>query len=265
MTKIVGIISWFDESPTWLSATVASMARICDHVVAVDGRYLHYDDPRVVSSLAEHDAIVQTARGAGIGLTLDIPTRPWRDEMEKRSRSFALAELVADVHRDWFIVLDGDEVLTETPTKEGTVAELDKATEAGVRTVTVTLRDVADPHFDAQRTRFGMDLKVEHVIDCRVPRLFRFPKNLRVVGYHYNYVGEDENGDPVELWGQDEAVEHRTQWACFTTDVVIEHRHAQRPKVRQERRSQYYADREACKLESVDKLSTLETRTEAQA
>lgn len=260
MTKIVGILSWFDESPTWLSATVASLARICDHVVAVDGRYLHYDDPRVSSSLAEHDAILQTARGCGIGLTLDIPTRAWATELEKRTRSFQLAQLVADAHRDWFIVLDGDEVLTETPSKEGTIAELEKAADAGVRTVTVTLRDIADPHYDAQRTRFGMDLRVEHVIDCRVPRLFRFPENLRVVGYHYNYVGEDEHGEPVELWGCDEAVEHRTQWACFTSDVVIEHRHEQRPLVRKERRSQYYADREECGIEKTDKLSHLEVK-----
>lgn len=258
MTKVVGILSWFDESPTWLAATVASMARICDHVVAVDGRYLHFEDPRVSSSMAEHDAILQTTRGAGIGLTLDIPTRPWRTEMEKRTRSFQLAELVADVHEDWFIVLDGDEVLTETPTRDGVIEELDKAAAAGVRTVTVTLRDIADPHVDAQRTAFGMALDVEHMIDCRVPRLFRFPKNLRVVGYHYNYVGEDENGEPVELWGQDGAVQHRTPWACFTTDVVIEHRHQQRPKVRQKRRAQYYVDRDEINLETLDRLENLE-------
>lgn len=260
MTKIVGIISWFDESPTWLAATVSSFARICDHVIAVDGRYLHYEDKRTVSSFAEHDAIVQTARGAGLGLTLDIPTRPWASEMEKRTRSFELAQLVANPHEDWFIVLDGDEVLAETPSKEGTIAELEKAAAAGVRTVTVTLRDIADPHHDAQRTRFGMDLAVEHVIDCRVPRLFRFPENLRVVGYHYNYVGEDENGDPVELWGNDAAVEHRTPWACFTDDVVIEHRHQQRPKVRQQRRARYYVDRDECGLEDTDKLANLETK-----
>lgn len=257
MTKIIGILSWFDESPTWLSATVASMARICDHVIAVDGRYLHYDDSRVCSSLAEHDAILQTARGCGMGITLDIPTRPWRTEMEKRTRCFQLAQLVADAHQDWFIVLDGDEVLTHTPSKDGTISELEKAAATGVRTVTVTLRDIADPHFDAQRTQFGMDLAVEHVIECRVPRLFRFPENLRVVGYHYNYVGEDENGEPVELWGADEATQHRTPWACFTTDVVIEHRHEQRPKVRKQRRAQYYADRDECGLEITERLEAL--------
>lgn len=258
MTKIVGILSWFDESPTWLAQTIASMGRICDHVVAVDGRYLHYDDPRVASSIAEHDAIVQTARGCGMGVTLHVPTRAWANEMEKRTYSFRLAELVADAHQDWFIVLDGDEVLVETPSKEGTIAELEKAAAAGVRTVTVTLRDIADPHTDAQRTRFGMDLDVEHVIDCRVPRLFRFPENLRVVGYHYNYVGEGEDGEPVELWGADGATQYRTPWACFVTDVVIEHKHAQRPKVRQRRRARYYTDRDECGLETMDKLENLE-------
>lgn len=262
MTKIVGILSWFDESPTWLSQTIASMARICDHVIAVDGRYLHYDDSRVCSSIAEHDAIVSTARGAGLGITLDIPTEPYANEMAKRTRSFQLAQLVAEPHRDWFIVLDGDEVLVETPSKTGTIRELEKAADSGVRTVTVTLRDIADPHFDAQRTQFGIDLAVEHVIDCRVPRLFRFPTNLRCVGYHFNYVGEDEQGSPVELWGQDGATQHRTQWACFTTDIIIEHKHQQRPKVRKNRREQYYNDRDELRIETLDKLENLEQKKE---
>ena len=36
------ILCWWDESPTWLAATVASLATIgVDHVIAVDGRTVH--------------------------------------------------------------------------------------------------------------------------------------------------------------------------------------------------------------------------------
>lgn len=263
MTKVVGILSWFDESPTWLGQTVASMARICDHVVAVDGRYALYDDPRVVSSIAEHDAIVQTARGAGLGITLHVPTRAWRDEMEKRSFSFQLAQMVSDTHRDWFTVLDGDEVIIEAPDKRELAHMLDDATMDGIRTVTVTLRDIADPHANADRTRFGMDLPTPHVVQCRVPRLFRMPANLRCVGYHYNYVGEDETGEPVELWGMDEAARYRTEWASFTDHIVIEHKHQQRPKIRKALREQYYRDRNSVGLETVDTLDNLERQETA--
>lgn len=260
MTRIIGILSWFDESPTWLAQTIASMARMCDYVVAVDGRYALYDDPRVVSSIAEHDAIVQTARGAGLGITLHVPTQAWRDEMHKRTASFQLAQLVAEPHRDWFTVLDGDEVFVEAAPRDLIVAKLDGFAAAGVRTATVTLRDVADPHENAQRTSFGMGLAVPHVVQCRVPRLFRFPENLRVVGYHYNYVGEDEHGEPVELWGQDNAARYRTEWGCMIDDVVIEHKHQQRPKVRKAQRERYYQDRDAVQLETLDTLDRLEQK-----
>lgn len=258
MTKIIGILSWFDESPTWLAATISSMAKICDHVVAIDGRYKLFDDPRIVSSMAEHDAVWNAARGSQVGLTLHIPTRPWNNEMEKRTHAFKLAELVATPYEDWVFVLDADEVLTESLPKQRVLDELDTARSQDVSTVTVTLRDVADPHANEQRTRYGQALPVDHVVDCRIPRLFRAYKNLRVVGYHYNYVGDDENGNPVELWGNDEACEHRKPWACFTTDLVVEHRHIQRAAIRKKRRAQYYRDRDECGLETTDKLAQLE-------
>lgn len=234
------------------------MARICDHLIAIDGRYLHYDDTRIVSSIAEHDAILQTARGSQLGVTLHIPTMAWRDEMEKRTHAFRLAQLVADTETDWAFVLDGDEVLTESLPRDRVIAELDAAAAQDVSTVTVTLRDIADPHRDAQRTSYGMALPVEHVIESRVPRLFRMYNNMRVVGYHYNYVGDDADGNPIELWGHDEACAHRKPWACFTTDLVIEHRHEQRPVVRKNRRARYYADRDDCRIEVTDKLENLE-------
>lgn len=258
MTKIVGILSWFDESPTWLAATVSSMARICTHVIAVDGRYLHYDDKRVASSYAEHETIMETARGCGVGLSLHIPTKPFENEMQKRTLSFQLASQVAIPHHDWFMVLDGDEVIVDTPDKQYVCGELDKAAEHGVRTVTVTLRDIADPHENLERTRFGCALPIEHIVESRVPRLFRFPEKLECRGYHYNYIGIDENGMPVELWGQDTVTQYRSKWACFTDDIVIEHRHAHRPKVRKKRREQYYQDRDDIGLEKVDKLDNLQ-------
>jgi hypothetical protein len=42
--SVVGLISWWDESPTWLAASITSLGRFCDHVVALDGRYALYPD-----------------------------------------------------------------------------------------------------------------------------------------------------------------------------------------------------------------------------
>jgi hypothetical protein len=37
--KIIGLLSFYDESPAWLSACVAGIGRWCDGLIAVDGAY----------------------------------------------------------------------------------------------------------------------------------------------------------------------------------------------------------------------------------
>lgn len=261
MTRIIGVISWFDESPTWLASTIASMAKVCDHVVAVDGRYALYDDHRVVSEMVQHDAIVHTARGAGIGCTLVVPTDPWRDEMHKRTACFQHAQLVADEFTDWVFVVDGDEVLIETPSKADVLAILDDAAACGDWTGAVTLRDVADPHENPERTRMGMKLPVAYAIESTIPRLFRVGRNMRVSGYHYNYVGENEDGSTIEYWGHDTTVNARTSWTIDTKLMTLEHRQAQRNVLRTRVRQRYYEDRDATQLEHIAPLHTIEPST----
>lgn len=257
MTKIIGVLSWFDESPTWLAATIASMSRICDHVVAVDGRYRLYDDSRVCSELVQHDAIVNAARGSGIGVTLHIPTEPFDDEMQKRTLCFQLAQLHATTHEDWCFILDGDEVLVEAPPKEELLRRLDAAADDDVRVVTAALRDVADPHASPERTDISMKLPIVQAIETPCPRLFRIGANMRVVGYHYNYVCEDEAGRTVELWGFD-GVTKRASWEHGTHELKIEHRQQQRALTRARVRETYYKDRDATGLETVAPLEDLE-------
>lgn len=258
MTRIIGVLSWFDESPTWLASTVASLARVCDHVVAIDGRYALYDDHRVVSEMVQHDAITHTARGAGIGCTLVVPTEPWDDEMHKRTACFQHASLLAEKFEDWVLVIDGDEVLVEAPSRDTLRSTLADAAEQNVWTGAVTLRDVADPHENPERTKLGMKLPVAHAIETTVPRLFRVGERMRVVGYHYNYVAENGHGDPVEYWGHDGAVEHRTAWTLETKWLTLEHRQQQRNKLRSQVRETYYQERNETQLETIAPLSELE-------
>lgn len=250
MAKIIGVLSWFDESPTWLAATVASLARVCDHIIAVDGRYELYDDDRVVSEMVQHDAVQHTARGAGIGLTMMIPNMPWRDEMHKRTACFELAQQVGAAHEDWVLVCDGDEVVVSTPDKDHLKAKLDVAAEAGARVGSVLFREVADPHENPNRTEIGMKLSVVSAVQCRVPRFFRLGENMRVENYHYNYIAEDVDGSLIEYWGDDSVVEHRAQWTMLD-EFVLEHRGAQRAMVRAAAREKYYQDRNDAGLESI--------------
>lgn len=108
--RLIGILSWYDERADWLAATVASLAKAqVEHLIAVDGPYALYPDSRPSSASAQHDAIVETCRGAGMGLTLHIPDGPWAgNEVEKRTFCFQLAETIAEAYHDWYFICDAD-------------------------------------------------------------------------------------------------------------------------------------------------------------
>lgn len=252
--RIIGLVSWWDESPTWLAATITSMGRFCDHVVALDGRYALYPDQRLQSGTAEVQTIIETARAAGMGVTLHTAPRTFADEMEKRTHLFRLGSLEARTEQDWFFVLDGDEVVIEAPPRHEITALLDN-TPADV--VTATLFERTDPHHDAWRTELGTKLQVEWRYECATPRLWRALSDMRVVGYHYNYVGERLDGSTVELWGQDGTV-NRAQWASLCGKFVLENRNRLRGMQRDADRQQYYTDRDAVGLETIAPLAELE-------
>lgn len=107
--KIVGVLSWYDESPGWLAACVAGVGRLVDELVAVDGAYLLMPGGRPRSNVDQSEAIVSTAEAAGIGLTLCRPADVWRaNEVGKRQASIELALARCSTARDWILVVDAD-------------------------------------------------------------------------------------------------------------------------------------------------------------
>lgn len=265
MTRIVGLISWWDESPTWLAASITSMGRFCDHVIALDGRYALYPDRRMQSGSAEHYAVIDAARAAGVGLTLHTAPRTFDDEMQKRTHLFRLGLLEAEPMRDWFFVLDGDEVVVESPRRDAVLGILDGATEQGTGVLTATLWEKADPHQSEWRTELGMKLATDWRYECASPRFFRAHHDLRVEGYHYNYVGEDEQGRTVELWGDDTVVRQRVEWASLCGTVVIENRNRLRAQQRDRDRQDYYEMRDKTGLETIAPLAQEATDERSQA
>lgn len=257
MTRIIGLLSWWEESEAWLSATVASMGRVCDHIVAVDGRYALYPGDRVQSASSEGYAIQDAARAAGMGLTLYTHPRTFRDEMEKRTHLFRLGMLEAQEFEDWFFILDGDEVLIESPDRDAMRHILDAARHDGKDVATGKLWEKTDPAADPQREDLSRKMPVAYTYETATPRFWRALRDLRVEGYHYNYVGENEHGETVEMWGCDEVVSSRAGW-CFTgNDVVIENRNRLRAQLRDADRQQYYRDRDDTGLETIAPLERL--------
>jgi hypothetical protein len=114
--NIIGCLNWYEESPSWLAAAVASWSRFgITHLVAVDGAYALFPDGHRRSGSEQAEAIYEITNALEIGTILYVPPRLWRDEVEKRNFMFMLAEqVVEDPERDWYACFDADEVLTET-------------------------------------------------------------------------------------------------------------------------------------------------------
>lgn len=111
--SVVGLLSWYDEEPSWLAACVASMSKFCGGIVAVDGAYLGF--PGALSRPASHpvqaETILRTAEALGMACTLIVPNEPWNSEVDKRAHMFRVGRDLGD----WLLWLDADELLTKAP------------------------------------------------------------------------------------------------------------------------------------------------------
>lgn len=237
--KIIALLSWYQEPPSWLSATVASLAGIADHLVAVDGAYA-----LVASSLAaprsgreQVEAIAATAAGCGLGYTIHTRSDPWYgNEIEKRSFLFAAGALVA-AGEDWYLVIDGDETVARAP--------------GDLRAQLATLRnDVAhvdyfersaDPPPPGQPSPHRY-LPLQDAGSAR--RFFRALPGLTVEGNHYTY----RAGDGRYLWGNPDQVElaPADRIRCF----ALEHWHRFRQPARQKLATDYYHVRDQLGVET---------------
>src|SRR4051812_14016537 len=106
LPKIVGLLSWYDESPTWLAECIVSLAGTIDHLIAVDGGYQFFPGAieRPLSKIEESDIITHACNGAGIGLTLHRQHAAFEgNEVEKRSLALDLAYNVAR-EEDWLLI-----------------------------------------------------------------------------------------------------------------------------------------------------------------
>jgi hypothetical protein len=238
---IIGVLSWFDESPSWLAATVTSMARVCSHVVAVDGRYGHYPSAMNASPTNQAETIIEVAGAAGMSVNVYRPSDPfYGGEIEKRNLSFRLAMAVARPMRDWLLVLDGDCVVVEH--SDLLQSDLER-TEA--HTAQVLVEEHHDPLDPDLPIKVAGLVPIANVSRTPITLLYRCLHNIRYEGTHYSIRGEDFDGETFWLWGHDDAVDPFDA----TSDLVVQHRNIRRPARRREQAAEYYATRELLELE----------------
>lgn len=207
--KLHAILSFYDESPTWLAATVASLSRIgVDHLLAIDGRYpLFNNGASACSDIEQVEAVMATAMAAGMGVTMSVPKRDETiTETAKRERSFRLLEQVAEPLVDWFLVIDADEIIERgSRDVRGELAAL----EAPVHAAACRVSSVTDPYaqpgpdngVSSRTEEIHQKLPVSPRFGQMQSRFWRVMHDMRCEPAHYDYTGVDGDGKRWHLRG----------------------------------------------------------------
>lgn len=239
--KIHGVLNWFDESPSWLAACVASLAQVCDHVVAVDGRYSLFQHDMAASPIEQAETIVETAAGAGIPLTLYRPVEPYvGDEVEKRSLSLRLVLAQAEPMKDWLLVCDADCVITQVSPFLRHDLELCEEHAA-----TVEVQEHLDVLNPAAPVAVAHMVSTPETSASGVTLFYRVLPGMRYEGTHYSLSGS-VNGQKTWLWGHPNAVQPFDARHALT----MRHRNTHRPIRRREQASAYYETRDSLGTEA---------------
>lgn len=118
MTKLISLMSFYDESEDFLNESFDAFSRLgVTTVVAVDGAYARFPDGRARSQAEVTDQVGDLARMLDLALLLYQPREVWEDnEVGKRQFMIDLALSIAKPVRDWFVVWDCDYKLLNVPT-----------------------------------------------------------------------------------------------------------------------------------------------------
>lgn len=252
LPRIIGLLSWYEESAVWLAATVASAAKCCDHLVAVDGAYFLYPDGRSRSSSEQAAVITDTATACGMGVTVHTPSEKWEgNEVEKRGFMFRAGEITARPNLDWYFVLDGDEVLLDVPSDfRHRLAATDL--DAGE----VTFWEHQDPQFDPKLAKAAREFEWSGHHRFGIRTLFRAIPGLTLETNHYTY----KTPDGRLLWGNEAEGEQVPALDC--RDVLVEHRTHLRDLARRASARDYYKLRDSTQIETG--ICVVCTTTDAQ-
>lgn len=225
--RLIALLSWYDESPTWLAETVASIGKVCDHLIAVDGPYARFPGAlsKPASGPEQVETILRVAAGAGIGCTIHTPRQPWwGGEVEKRDAMFRIGETMTSA-KDWYFIIDADEVISRAPSDlRRRLAETDL--------------DAAELTLWERETQSKVADLVDTSSDYRTPlrRLFRALPGIQIEQAHYVVTAPSPSGKRVLCGNRDV---HHVDEAEQLWDLMLEHRRGQRTIGRLRLKDQY--------------------------
>jgi hypothetical protein len=260
--KLHAVLCWWDESPTWLASCVSSLSRIgVSHIIAVDGRYQHFaPGSPPASNIEQSEVIIGTAAACGMGVTLHRPTEARMMEAGKRELSHRIVELTATPHDDWFIVIDGDEYISDVSCDLSAflAGQPEDVYTVGLR-VANTLDPNAEPGADNDVTDKTADiyrnLPVDPTYTSMQSRVWRVLDDMRVGPAHHAYTGSNRVGERIyqrpDIVGGAQSNARTDHDVVTTSDVTIMHRKNWRTNIRRTAKTEYYQLRDELGLERV--------------
>jgi hypothetical protein len=243
--RIVLLLSWYAESPSWLANVVAGFGRVCDEVVAVDGAYSFYPEAKGRSHPEQAEAIQTAAEAIGVGCTIHRPSDAfYGNEVQKRNLTLSLASALEP---DWVLCADADYFVTYCD--PDTVRAMLEETDLNV--ATYMLSDAMDPH--------AMGLKDPVQSDWSLPTrdIFRWTPDLEYGPAHYTISGTYEGRrqwlkGPELAGGNQDFVEPALD---LLGSLVAVHRNRHRTQVRKDDAERYYRARDEAQIESIDSVN----------
>lgn len=258
--KIVGILSWYDESPHWLATAVSGFARVCDSIVAVDGAYALYPGARPRSHPQQAEAIMGACESAEVGCTIHRPADVfWGNEVEKRNLSLRLAAPLLRPDVDWVMVFDADcHMLRCDP---ALVRFELKNTDCNVADYTTL--DGKDFLADAALHEYAASRQIDHEWTGRTRDIYRWHPTLEYGPMHWT-VSHLRSGERSWLrapWEQDlvEPVHH------LNAALAVYHRTQDRSMQRRMNADHYYKTRDVMQIEPEEQIRLEEQRVKQQA
>lgn len=246
--RIVALLAWFDEAPSWLAGAVASLRKVgVSHLVAVDGCYQLFPGAleRPNSYIGQAAAIMETAEGLGIGCTIVRPQEPWNgNEVEKRNALFDYGRLIAD-EGDWFYCFDSDERVLSC--RGSIVKQLEKTS---LNTAEVRVVTPVDPYDPEPRARAAAALGMPSERFYGYRPFFRNLPGLSVELAHYVVGYDHPDGYRAHLRGRLDL--HDLEDAVEIPSFLLEHRTNFRERSRREAAADYYRVRDAAGVERMN-------------
>jgi hypothetical protein len=243
MTRLISLLSHYDESPTWLAAHITSLTHIgVTHLITLDGRYPLFPGRRINSTHDTASIILETSRAAGITLTQCHAETPMT-EIQKRTRLLELAQVQATPGKDWILILDADErIHTHRPHFTRELDALNPTTE----TVAITRTDIEDTGANTPTARAHQTLNLPDSYESYDYRLHRVLTNMRYEHTHYTLLGDRPDGTTINY--KNDAISRRLGIPCGNIEELdmplhVDHYKYHRTQRRIQHKDTYYNER----------------------